>query len=103
MTTLATRGDHRVRHPQPVEGCFGCKARTIRLANWTTSDRGRRQLLNGFATELELTRYLEARRQGIQPRGTRLDAIEEAERESRRLDRPYNAADPVPLGEVIEA
>lgn len=100
---VVTRGDHRIRHPVGVAGCFTCKALTIGLGKWARSAKGEREILAGYATELELGRYTALREQGIQPKGTKLTDIEEAERESRRLGRPYDAADPVPIGELIDA
>jgi hypothetical protein len=87
-----TRGDHRVRHPEPVEGCFGCHARTVRIGNQTTSPDGRRELFRRWQIEKEVTAYKDARAQGILPEGSQWPQIQEAIAKSRFRDEPYDAA-----------
>jgi len=70
---------HRVRtHPDFVEGCFGCKASTlsfsdIQIRAWSHSN------------ERELGAYQSARKNGIQPRSTRMKDIQTAVRASDSL------------------
>jgi hypothetical protein len=67
---------HRVRtHPQFVEGCFGCKASTLTVLDGQIREVAHRN-------DKELTAYADARRQGIQPRSTRLPDIKAATRAS---------------------
>jgi hypothetical protein len=67
---------HQLRtHPEFVEGCFGCKAATLHLANgeiraWAHSN------------EKELNLYSSVRKQGIQPRSTKTNDINKALRMS---------------------
>ena len=75
---------HREKHPEYVEGCFGCKAGTI---NFGTVPGAHKDSKRGI-TELEkrekgLIRYAEKRKAGEQPDGTTPEAIEKYE---RRID-----------------
>lgn len=65
-------------HPEYVEGCFGCKAATLNLAN--TQVRAW-----AHAQEKELNSYADARRQGVQPRSTKTADIKKAMRLSDKL------------------
>ena len=57
---------HRVRtHPDYVEGCFGCKASTVVVAD------GQIRAV-AHKNERELNAYKDARKQGLQPRSTNL-------------------------------
>lgn len=57
-------------HPEPVEGCFGCKAASIQ---WGSIDvAGERR----HVRRLDL--YKSARKQGIQPASTKLSDIRKA-------------------------
>lgn len=70
---------HRERvHPEYVEGCFGCKVATLSFADmhiraWSHSN------------ERELDAYASARKQGIQPRSTKMKDIQTAVRASDSL------------------
>lgn len=76
---------HRERtHPVYVEGCFGCKASTL-----TYQDLHIRAL--SHANDRELDAYRTARRQGIQPRTTKLKDINAAVRASDVLGRAVKA------------
>lgn len=72
---------HRERtHPEYVEGCFGCKASTLayqdlHIRAWS------------HANDKELDAYRAARKQGIQPKTTKLKDINAAVRVSDRLGR----------------
>lgn len=70
---------HRVRtHPDYVEGCFGCKASTLQLANGEIRAWAHSQ-------ERELNDYRNARKYGIQPRTTKQADIDRAVRASEKL------------------
>lgn len=70
---------HRLRtHPDFVEGCFGCKASTLNFSDmqiraWSHSN------------DRELDAYQSARKNGIQPRSTRMKDIQTAVRASDSL------------------
>lgn len=67
---------HRTRtHPDFVDGCFGCKAGTLTVLNGQIRAVAHRN-------DRELTAYADARRQGIQPRSTRMPDIAAANRAS---------------------
>jgi hypothetical protein len=68
--------------------CFGCKAKGLQL---NTGDANGRAAMPKRKWEGELTRYKEARRQGIQPSGTTMEKIVAAEKASENLGRAYNA------------
>lgn len=76
---------HRERtHPEYVEGCFGCKASTLayqdlHIRAWS------------HANDKELDAYRAARRQGIQPKTTKLKDINAAVRVSDKLGRAVKA------------
>ena len=73
---------HRLRtHPEFVEGCFGCKAATL-----VVLDGHVRAVAH--ADERELNAYRDARKQGIQPRSTRLPDIQAAVRASDKAGVP---------------
>lgn len=76
---------HRVRtHPEPVEGCFGCKAATLSFPDmhiraWS------------HAQDKELNAYQAARKDGIQPKSTRMKDIKTATRMSDALGKAVKA------------
>jgi ornithine cyclodeaminase/alanine dehydrogenase-like protein (mu-crystallin family) len=78
-------GLHRERtHPQYVDGCFGCKASTLtyqdlHIRAWSHSN------------DRELDAYRTARKQGIQPKTTKLKDINAAVRASDVLGRAVKA------------
>ena len=75
-------------HPEFVEGCFGCKIGTLELS---TGDASSGKLMPGKKWNAELDAYKEARKQGIQPAGTSMKAIQEAHKASEALGKAYNA------------
>lgn len=67
---------HRERtHPVYVEGCFGCKASTVTIADGQVRAFAHRN-------ESELDAYRSARKQGIQPKSTKIGDITAAVRAS---------------------
>lgn len=72
-------------HPVYVEDCFGCKVLTLELnAGDATRDIPDKKWTG------ELSAYRDARRQGIQPTGTRMQDIEAAHKASEVLGQAYN-------------
>jgi len=82
-----SESDHR-QHAEYVEGCFGCKIRTLELS---TGDAGRADSMSDKKWNAELGAYADARAQGIQPAGTTMRAVEEAKAASDKLGVAYNA------------
>lgn len=74
------------KHPEYVEGCFGCKVMTLELG---TGDASRD--VSGKKWDSELQSYRDARSQGMQPAGTSQKHIQEAYAASEVLNKPYNA------------
>jgi hypothetical protein len=74
------------KHPEYVEGCFGCKIGTLELG---TGDASRDIPDKKWNSELQA--YRDARAQGIQPAGTSMRHIQEAHVASETLGKAYNA------------
>lgn len=74
------------KHPEYVEGCFGCKIGTLELG---TGDATRDIPDKKWNSELQA--YRDARSQGIQPAGTTRAHVEAAYEASVTLGKPYNA------------
>ena len=74
------------KHPEYVEGCFGCKISTLELG---VGDAARD--IPDKKWNAELSAYREARRQGIQPAGTTMQHIVAAHKASEVLGKAYNA------------
>lgn len=79
-------------HPEPVEGCFGCKIASVQFVGcFPTRSRGagRSDAIAQKRWDKELDRYEDARKQGIQPDGTTTAKIEAAERKSQKAGIAY--------------
>ena len=79
---------HWEHHPEPVDGCFGCKGLSIQM---NAGDADSRRVMPNKKFNAELDAYKEARDQGIQPAGTTMKKIQEAVKASETLGRAYNA------------
>jgi hypothetical protein len=77
--------DIPIDHALCDEDCFGCKAKGLQL---NTGDAGRDIPDKKWTSELNA--YKDARRQGIQPSGTRMHDIEAAHKASETLGQPYD-------------
>ena len=76
-------------HTNYVDGCFACKVHTLEL---NTGDAGRADAkMSQKKWDKELYAYEDARRQGIQPAGTSMEAIRAAHNASDTLGAAYNA------------
>jgi hypothetical protein len=72
---------HKIqKHPEYVEGCFGCKIGTLELG---TGDATREISDKKWTSELQA--YRDARAQGIQPAGTTMRHVEEAHKGVRAI------------------
>jgi hypothetical protein len=79
---------HWEYHPEPVEGCFGCKGLSIQM---NTGDANSRKVMTNKQHNQELDAYKEARAQGIQPSGTSIHKVREAVKASETLGKAYDA------------
>ncbi len=79
-------------HTEYVEGCFGCKAKTLQLS---TGDANSGLISNGWTNKKwnsELDLYRKARAEGIQPDGTSRAQIEKAMEVSDKTGHAYGSA-----------
>jgi hypothetical protein len=76
----------RQKHPEYVEGCFGCKASTIDL---NAGEANSRLTMSSKKWDKELALYRSARAQGIQPEGTSTAKIRKAIDISNRTGTAY--------------
>lgn len=83
-----------IKHPEPVEGCFGCKVSTLQL----NAGDAKSAIINGGQTQKawdkELALYKQARAQGIQPDSTRTKDIQRAIDTSNKYGKPYDGGSP---------
>jgi hypothetical protein len=77
-----------VDHNNCGPDCFGCKARGLQM---NTGDANSQRNAPRKRFESELSAYANAKAQGIQPGGTSMEKIREAEAASEVLNKPYNA------------
>ncbi len=80
---------HWEHHPEPVDGCFGCKGLSIQM---NTGDANSRKQMTNKAFNSELNAYKEARAQGIQPAGTSMQKVQEAVKASETLGKAYDSS-----------
>jgi hypothetical protein len=76
------------KHPEFVEGCFGCKLGTLQLS---PGDAGRADSMSDKKWNAELNLYKSAREQGIQPAGTTTKQVQKAIDESNKVGKAYDA------------
>lgn len=80
---------HRIQtHPEFVEGCFGCKIGTLELG---TGDAASNKSMSQKKWDAELNAYSAARKEGIQPAGTSMRAIQDARDKSDKAGKAYDA------------
>ena len=77
---------HWEHHPEPIDGCFGCKGLGLQM----NSGDAKRDIPDK-KWNAELKAYRDARDQGIQPAGTSMRHIEQAHKASEFLGKAYNA------------
>ena len=65
----------RIKHPEYVEGCFGCKASTLEM---NPGEANSHMDMSAKKWDKELALYRSAREQGIQPDGTSTTKIRKA-------------------------
>lgn len=78
---------HRQKHPEEVEGCFGCKVLTLQINQ--TSLR-----VDGMQTakqhDKELQSYYDATKQGIEPISTKQKDIDAAVKVSNEVGKAFD-------------
>lgn len=89
---------HWEYHPEPVEGCFGCKGLSIQM---NAGDADSRRARPHKAWKADLEAYREARAQGVNPGGTTRKKVEAALKASENLGRAYNS-EKMPAAEKID-
>lgn len=85
-------------HTSFVAGCFACKLPTLQLS---TGDANSNKAMSNKKWNGELDAYSRARAQGIQPAGTRMGQIIEAEKASETLGKAYDAGT-MPAAKTID-
>jgi hypothetical protein len=79
---------HREDHPEDVDGCFGCKVIGLQL---NSGDASSQKQTSNKKWEGELEAYRSARAEGIQPAGTTIKSIREAQRASDVMGKAFDA------------
>ena len=90
---------HWEAHPEPVEGCFGCKGLTLQM---NAGDADSRKTMSNKSFNKELQAYKDARAQGIQPAGTTMGKIQEAVKASETLGRAYDSSKMPPAKNITK-
>ena len=80
-------------------GSFGACARAANIKINAVMVSPQRSMFD--QTKMELSAYDAARRNGIQPEGTTINKVREAENASRALGRPYNADTDPPANMIV--
>jgi hypothetical protein len=76
------------KHPEYVEGCFGCKVGTLSM---NPGEANSNLSMSTKKWDKELQAYRDARAQGIQPAGTTMKKVEEAIKISDKTGKAYQA------------
>jgi hypothetical protein len=76
------------KHPEFVEGCFGCKIGTLQLS---PGDASGSKGMSNKKWNAELDLYKSARDQGIQPAGTSTKQVQKAIDDSNKVGKAYDA------------
>ena len=89
---------HWEHHPEPVDGCFGCKGLSIQM---NAGDADSRRSRPHKQWKADLDAYQEARSQGINPGGTTRAKVQAAIKASENLGKAYNS-EKMPAAEKID-
>lgn len=76
------------KHPEYVEGCFGCKIGTLVM---NAGEANSNLSVSTKKWDKELQAYRDARAQGIQPAGTSIKQVREAVEISNKTGKAYQA------------
>lgn len=77
-----------IDHSKCGPDCFGCKARTLQLS---PGDAAGNKAMSQKKWDKELNAYSAARKQGIQPAGTSLRAVQDAVDKSNKAGKAFDA------------
>lgn len=77
----------RTKHPEYVEGCFGCKVGDLQLS---VGDARHDGVMSAKQHDKELSSYYDATRQGIEPISTKTKDIQAAVRLSNDTGVAFN-------------
>ena len=98
-TPLDEEEDLGHQHTTYVEGCFGCKAKTLQLS---PGDAHSGRQVSEKKWDAENQAFADAERQGIQPDGVFQKDIQEAHRASEVLGTAYNADTMLPAHQITK-
>jgi hypothetical protein len=87
-------------HASYVDGCFACKVTTLQL---DPGDASSNKAMSKKKWDNELDAYANARAQGIQPSGTSMKQVVEAEKASDTLGTAYNGEKMMPANKITKA
>lgn len=76
------------KHPEYVEGCFGCKVGTLVM---NAGEANSNLSMSSKKWDKELQAYRDARAQGIQPSGTSMKQVRQAVEISNKTGEAYKA------------
>lgn len=76
------------KHPEYVEGCFGCKVGTLVM---NAGEANSNLSMSSKKWDKELQAYRDARSQGIQPSGTSMKQVRQAVEISNKTGEAYKA------------
>lgn len=86
-------GLHLRTHPEPVDGCFGCRAMGVSILGYDSPrESGHVDRTAQKNWDKELDAYVDARKQGIQPASTRMSGIRAAVDASNKAGKAYDAS-----------
>lgn len=77
----------RTVHPEPVDGCFGCKVSNLQLSVGSARSDG---IPSAKQHDRELGSYFDATRQGIEPISTKQKDIDAAVRLSNDMGTAFD-------------
>lgn len=94
--------NHRLVHPEPVDGCFGCKALTIQFG--TASEEASVINAREKRWDVDLPAYKRLRREGLQPKS--IDGAKDLEAKATdrlEIDMGHILPDPADRARAVEA
>ena len=80
---------HKRKHPEYVEGCYGCKLTTVTLFDVETGDMRGTTKYRSSARKIQrdAEAYAGARKAGLRPEASTVEAVEKAERQAESEER----------------
>lgn len=94
---------HRRRHVDPVAGCFGCKATTVRFGSVPDVGSAGEEVSHGRHVEANLNRFRNMVEHGVEPDGTTREALDRTEQKHALWERTERmVGDSVPSEQAAE-